>query len=348
MHLLYEFSSYNKQKPHIIFMALCVVVLSFNLSITSASPRNISSQDLLLWRVDPTQIQTIDMLFTDKGCVTVPSFTAGKLYHLKLLNQSGKPLIDPLPQSFISSISIQTVNVAGMRMELSSLDGISINDGSSITLEMIPISSGSWNVGCSKQAIITKASAIPFPPMQPKGKLSSALLKVPKPIGEFSLIHKNEQPFDRSNIKNRWSLLFFGYTSCPDVCPTNLFNLAQAYDQLPASIKDQLDIIFVSVDPERDTPQALNQYVRHFHDDFQGVTGKSSQIAKLADQLSVSYFLPKSRSNKNYEVAHTADYFLLSSDARLVARMNHEQQADEIASTISVAWRYFNQLLKPE
>ena len=310
-------------------------------SLCMASPSDTSMQDLLLWNVDPTQYQTIDTTFSSDGCTTIPTLTSGQMYHLNLLNQTGEALSDPLPLSFLTSVSLQALNVSGMRMEVSSLDGLLINDDAAITLEIIPIRTGSWDIGCSNQPIVTAAAPYPFPLAQPTVQVPDGFLKVPKPLTEFELIQENAQRLNHEILKKRWTILFFGYTFCPDICPTNLFNLALAYDDLPSVVKDKLDIVFVSVDPGRDKPKALKQYVQHFHNDFSGVSGTSKQIANLAEQLSVSYRLPKNRSSKDYAVAHTADYFLLSPDVRLVARINHERQPTDIATTIKTAVSYF-------
>lgn len=302
------------------------------------------SSDLFLWDVDFRTIENIELIFEESTCSTVPALVAGKAYRIKLRNHSGKNLSTPLPMDFIRSVKPLAINMAGMRLDVASFEGIEITDQGVISLELVPLESGQWQLGCAERKITIKEAAYPFPSKQPPVDSVQDLLKVPKPISRFELIKSDRTPFNESHIKNRWTLLFFGYTYCPDICPTSLFSLASAYKQLGDRAKGEVDIVFVSVDPERDTPESLKDYVKHFNSKLIGVTGDSKQLSMLADQVAASYRLPRDRTDKAYAVSHTADYFLLSPDQRLVARISHERTPSEIAETIQRARAYLKQL----
>src|SRR2546425_7840579 len=108
----------------------------------------------------------------------------------------------------------------------------------------------------------------------------------PKPLTAFALTDDNNRVFDLARLKGKWSFLFFGFTHCPDVCPTTLAVLAPARENLAKNTAgaEDLPFVFVSVDPNRDTPGKLRQYVEYFDATFLGVTGDKPQIAKLARQ----------------------------------------------------------------
>ncbi|MGH8720653.1 MAG: SCO family protein [Burkholderiales bacterium] len=144
------------------------------------------------------------------------------------------------------------------------------------------------------------------------------LLPEPKPLADFALIDDANRVFDLSRLKGKWSFVFFGFTHCPDVCPTTLAELARAREQIERSAAGGGDIqfVFVSVDPRRDTPGKLRQYVRHFDASFVGVTGDNAQIANLAGQLGAFYEVAIKPGAENYAVSHSAAVFLLDPQAR--------------------------------
>jgi protein SCO1 len=130
-------------------------------------------------------------------------------------------------------------------------------------------------------------------------------------------------------LKGGWSLVFFGYTHCPDVCPTSLGFLAEVFDLLKG---DPIDLegvqgIFVSVDPKRDTPAILKDYVPYFHDKFTGVTGTTQAIDGLAKQMWAQYEISdKVDEEGNYGVEHTAAFFVIDPKGRLYGVFSAEFQ----------------------
>jgi protein SCO1 len=140
----------------------------------------------------------------------------------------------------------------------------------------------------------------------------------PKPLTAFALTDDKNRVFDLASLKGKWSFLFFGFTHCSDICPATLTILASARDSIaenPGGAED-IQFIFISVDPNRDTATKLGQYVDYFGTAFLGVTGDDAQIRNLAGQLGATYQVAITPGMENYPVYHTAAVFLLDPRAR--------------------------------
>src|SRR5712691_6647638 len=113
----------------------------------------------------------------------------------------------------------------------------------------------------------------------------------PKPLTAFAFTDHENRVFDLSRLKGKWSFLFFGYTHCPDICPMALAILARAHENIVKSTVGAKDVqfVFISVDPNRDTAGKLKQYVTYFDATFLGVTGDDAQLGKLAGQPGAAY-----------------------------------------------------------
>lgn len=140
-----------------------------------------------------------------------------------------------------------------------------------------------------------------------------ALFAFPKKVGEFTLLDHNRQTFSTKQLRGKWTFIFFGYTYCPDVCPSTMFMMASVEQGLVKKIGKHhgAQFVFVSVDPERDTPKRLAEYVPNFHKQFIGVSGKPKQIKKITGNFGVAYELLKEPGKKDYLVNHTAAVFLV-------------------------------------
>jgi protein SCO1 len=137
----------------------------------------------------------------------------------------------------------------------------------------------------------------------------------PRPIEDFALTDESSLPFTLASLKGRPTLVFFGFTHCPDVCPTTLAKLAQIAKA--AAIPD-LAVLLVSVDPERDKPENLQAYVHAFDPKFKGVTGAAAQIERISREFGVAVQRVDLGAGE-YTVDHSAAVFLLDSQARRVA-----------------------------
>ncbi len=150
-------------------------------------------------------------------------------------------------------------------------------------------------------------------------------------IASFSLIDHNNAVFDNSVLKDRWSFIFFGYTHCPDVCPTTLSILNSVARKL-GDLDEDIRFVFLSVDPERDTPEQLAQFVSYFNADFIGVTGTPEGIEQITRQLGVLHIRAQPEEGASgYLVDHSASVFLFDPDGRYHAVFSPPLSADAIA-----------------
>jgi protein SCO1/2 len=136
------------------------------------------------------------------------------------------------------------------------------------------------------------------------------LQKPPAPAPDFTLVDERGQPFTLSTLRGRWVLLVYGYTTCPDVCPATLAILRQARAELGPDA-EQVQVVFVSVDPERDTPEVMGQYVAHFDPTFHGLTGTPEAVAQAAAAYGVIYQRRAAASAVGYLVNHSAYVYVI-------------------------------------
>lgn len=153
----------------------------------------------------------------------------------------------------------------------------------------------------------------------------------PPALRPFELTDQHGQPLGLDQLRGRWSLVFFGFTHCPDVCPTALAAMASAADELRGHrlFGSEGQVIFVSVDPERDTPELLGQYVEHFDPDFIGATAPKAELEALTRTLGV-LFMKVEQSGGAYSMDHSAGIFFISPDLRLVSVLTPPQTAADI------------------
>lgn len=133
----------------------------------------------------------------------------------------------------------------------------------------------------------------------------------PRIFSDIALIDHNGQLFDSARLKGKWSILLFGFTYCPDICPTGLSQLNRMVEPLSAEERESLQVVMVSVDPERDTPEVLNRYVPYFNESFTGITGNPQVIRKLAAELNVAY-QTVDLDDGDYTLDHSAQMVLIN------------------------------------
>jgi len=164
------------------------------------------------------------------------------------------------------------------------------------------------------------------------------LFSEPKPLTGFALSDDRNRVFDLDSLKGKWSLLFFGFTHCPDVCPTTLAELARVREHIAKDTAGagSIQVVFVSVDPNRDTAGNLRQYVSAFDASFVGVTGDDAQVANLAGQLGARYEVAIAPGVENYPVSHSAAVYLLDPRARYRAVFRPPLEAEAISRRFNV------------
>jgi len=163
-------------------------------------------------------------------------------------------------------------------------------------------------------------------------ELAATRFPVARDISAFTLVDHRSEPFTNASLQGVWSFLFFGYTHCPDVCPTTLSVLNSVAQKLGSDARD-VRFVFISVDPERDTPETLARFVSYFNGDFIGVTGEPGAIERLTKQLGVLYMRVASSDNPgSYLMDHTASVFLVDPDGRYHAVFSPPITAEKIVT----------------
>lgn len=162
-------------------------------------------------------------------------------------------------------------------------------------------------------------------------EIHGIMLDQTKPLVTFSLIDMNGNKFTDQSFLDQWSLVFFGFTTCPDICPMAMSILNQALKIIHAEPGIPTPkVIFVSVDPERDTPEKLKQYVQHFNKDFIGVTGNHTQLTEFSRQLGVVYEKVYT-DDKEYLIDHSGSIALINRRGAIQAYFTPPLDAKNIA-----------------
>jgi protein SCO1/2 len=141
------------------------------------------------------------------------------------------------------------------------------------------------------------------------------LLPQSRTLPDLQMVDQNGVPVGVDQLKDKWTLLFFGYTFCPDICPTTLAQIRQIRSELSTEDADKLRVVLVSVDPNRDTPQRLKEYLGFFDKQYIGLSAPVADIQKLANAVSVP-FIPADTSKPNYTVDHSGNLALLGPDGK--------------------------------
>src|ERR1041385_3045472 len=139
---------------------------------------------------------------------------------------------------------------------------------------------------------------------------------------DFALTDQNNKPFRLSQLRGKVVFLFFGYTHCPDACPTTMAKLSQVYKLLGHNA-DQVVTVFVSVDPGRDTTSVLKNYLAYFHLNSVGLTGTKEEIDVVVKQYGAKYEIEQSDSAAGYHINHSTDLYLLDQKGELARTFSY-------------------------
>lgn len=180
---------------------------------------------------------------------------------------------------------------------------------------LIPVFASFWLVGCSDQSWRTTDISEIMPPL------------------DFELIDENGQTATSQDYLGKTTLVYFGYTQCPDVCPITLSRFASAFSQLDESAREDVQVLFVSVDPARDTPEVLKRYTGAFGPEFIGLTGELDDLDALTNRYRVAYEYEEPNEHGDYIVNHSSAVFAFDREgnAQFLVRDAHsiqEMQAD--------------------
>ncbi len=153
--------------------------------------------------------------------------------------------------------------------------------------------------------------------------------------GDFEAVDHLGQPFTQDNLKGKYSLVYFGFTYCPDICPTSLLVVAETLDSLPESMTSRILPVFVTVDPKRDTVEMMKQYVSNFHPKLVGVTGTEAQMAAVAKAYKVYYNqVPAEDESGNYLVDHSGFLYLMGPDGEYLTHFPHNVSMQVLAEKL--------------
>jgi protein SCO1 len=142
--------------------------------------------------------------------------------------------------------------------------------------------------------------------------------------GAFTLTDQNGTKRSYSEFEGKYRIVYFGYTSCPDICTPDMQNLMaglKLFEQSEAKLAAKIQPIFITIDPQRDTPQVLSQFVRAFHPRLIGLTGTQEEIAAAAKKFAVAYGRVEGSSPENYLMSHSQTPFLMAPDGKPLALM---------------------------
>ena len=173
-------------------------------------------------------------------------------------------------------------------------------------------------------------------------EIASAYIPKGRPLAGIRLTDHNQQPFTEEHFKGKWSFLFFGFTHCPDVCPTTLLVMKAVWARLPDSAKKapEPQLLFVSVDPDRDTPELLKSYTTFYHPDFLGVTAEHKFLDILTNQVGALYGYEDGDNEKDYTVNHSAQIILIDPQGHFRAVFSPPLTVDEIVKTFTAIREY--------
>ncbi|HYN40043.1 MAG TPA: SCO family protein [Rhodospirillales bacterium] len=151
--------------------------------------------------------------------------------------------------------------------------------------------------------------------------------------GPFTLVDQDGKTVTDADFRGRWMLVYFGFTFCPDICPTSLARNGDALDLLGPQA-DKITPVLISVDPERDTPAKMKDYVHFFHPRTVGLTGSPEQIAAVTREYRVFYMKSPGNTPDTYQVDHSSLTYLVGPDGRFVQFFRHETSAQEMADKL--------------
>jgi protein SCO1 len=156
------------------------------------------------------------------------------------------------------------------------------------------------------------------------------------PAAEFALEQSDGTSFRLSQMRGQVVLLFFGYTSCPDVCPTTLAELNQAMGRMRENEADRVQVVFVTVDPDRDTSERAQEYVNHFNSGFIGLSGTEEQLTKVWNDYGVFREIVEGTSALGYIVNHTARVTLIDADGNIRISFSFDTPVDDIVHDLKL------------
>lgn len=153
--------------------------------------------------------------------------------------------------------------------------------------------------------------------------------------GQFTLIDQNGNQFDSKSLEGKMSLVYFGFTYCPDICPASLQKLTNVVNTLS---RYNIDVtpIFITIDPERDNCKLLKSYLEHFHSKFVGLTGSKEDVRKVANLYKVYYAKANNKDPRNYMMDHSSFIYLMDKNGKYIKHFCYDSTVEEIVEFIRI------------
>ena len=166
----------------------------------------------------------------------------------------------------------------------------------------------------------------------PKDPLYAQMYPAPRALHEAQLAANDGTTIDNQWFQSQWTLVFLGFTWCPDICPTTLAELKAIYPQLQSMADDDpIKILFLSVDPQRDTIERLDEYINFFHSDFTAATASHKVLFPLVRSMGMAYSMSDSTDNPDYLIDHSASVVVINPDGNMVGRFKPVHEPGEMA-----------------
>ncbi|MDN3030417.1 MAG: SCO family protein [Candidatus Tisiphia sp.] len=152
--------------------------------------------------------------------------------------------------------------------------------------------------------------------------------------GKFELTDQDDKIFNSDNLKGKLSLIYFGFTYCPDICPTSLQKIMEVINTLD-KYKIDVEFVFITIDPKRDSSDVIKEYLKHFNSKFIGLTGSEQQIKEVADKFKV-YYAKIDTNSEDYMLDHSSFVYLMDRQGKYVKHFYLNSSAQEIIEFIRV------------
>ena len=174
--------------------------------------------------------------------------------------------------------------------------------------------------------------------------ISASYLPEARPVIGLQFVDQDNQPFTEQRFKGKWSFMFFGFLNCPDVCPATLLIMKSVWAKLPEKSKQapEPQLIFVSVDPDRDKPEAMKSYIQYYNPEFIGIVGEHKFLDILTVQVNALYGYEDSDKESEYTVNHSAHIVLIDPQGKYRAVFTTPHEVDKIVNSFNAIREYYS------
>jgi protein SCO1/2 len=171
-------------------------------------------------------------------------------------------------------------------------------------------------------------------PAAPQVKIRAIVPETPRKLA-LPTLQRDSGSLDMADLEGKWSLIFFGFMNCPDICPATLNTVAQAKKQFEQAGAEFPQVVFISVDPYRDNVKDLGEYVRYFDEAFIGATGEEKLLTAITVQTDSTFMTVPSENPQEYKVGHSANLILINPSVELVAVLGAPHSVESVIDSLN-------------